>query len=213
VTEFGHYQSPFPNLYSLQPNIQFLLAHGVKGLFEQGPITTSEMAELRAYLIAKLLWNPDIDVNATIDDFLQGYFGKAAAPFMRRYIDLINGKARDGDIHFHIWTPLKRSFFTPEVVQTATELLKQAEANAEDESKRRRIELAQLPVDYVKVVLGLVHGEERRWIISRFFKVAEREGIKEIRENSPMHEFRKNIQTIFNESDEFVSSHEYDNLA
>lgn len=213
VTEFGHYQSPFPNLYSLQPNIQFLLAHGVKGLFEQGPITTSEMAELRAYLIAKLLWNPDLDVDTTIDDFLQGYFGKAAAPFMRQYIDLVNGKARDGDIHFHIWTPLKRNFFTPELVQKTTELLKQAEAHTEDESIRRRIELAQLPIDYVKVVLGLTQGEERRWIISRFFKVAEREGIKEIRENSPMHEFRKNIQTIFNETDEFVSSHEYDNLA
>jgi hypothetical protein len=213
VTEFGHYQSPFPNLYSLQPNVQFLLAHGVKGLFEQGPITTSEMAELRAYLIAKLLWNPDIDVDATIDDFLQGYFGQASAPFMRQYIDLINGKARDGDIHFHIWTPLKRNFFAPDLVQQATLLLKQAEAQAEDETKRRRIEVAQLPIDYVKIVLGLVHGDERSWIISRFFKVAEREGIQEIRENSPMAEFRKNIQTIFNESDEFVSSHEYDNLA
>jgi hypothetical protein len=213
VTEFGHYQSPFPNLYSLQPNIRFFLQYGVKGLFEQGPGTTSELAELRAYLISKLLWNPDLDVDATMDDFLQGYYGKESAPFLRAYIDLVNSKARDGDYHFHIWTPLNRRFFTPDLVQKSTELLQQAADHAQDETFRQRIELAQLPIDYVKIVLGLVQGEERRWIISRFFKVAEREGIREIREGSPMHEFRKNISTIFNETDTFVSSHEYDNLA
>ncbi|HXF63959.1 MAG TPA: DUF4838 domain-containing protein [Caldilineaceae bacterium] len=213
VTEFGHYQSPFPNLYSLQPNLRFFLRYGVKGLFEQGPGTTGELAELRSYLIAKLLWNPDIDVDATIDDFLQGYYGQASAPFLRAYIDLINTRARDGDFHFHIWTPLNKRFFTPALVQEATALLRQAETHAENETYRRRIELAQLPIDYVKIVLGQTQGEERRWLISRFFKVAEREGIREIREGSPMAEFRKNIATIFNESDSFVSSHEYDNLA
>jgi hypothetical protein len=213
VTEFGHYISPFPNLYALQSNIRFFIEHGVKGIFEQGPITTSELAELRAYLISKLLWQPDIDVMAAIKDFVQGYYGKASAPSMLEYIDLINGKGRDSEYHFHIWTPLKRGFFTPELVAKSTALLKQAEANAENETMRRRIELAQLPIDYVKIVLGLAHGEERQWIISRFFKVAEREGIREIRENSPMHEFRKNIQTIFTENEDFVSSHEYDNLA
>jgi hypothetical protein len=126
---------------------------------------------------------------------------------------LVNTKARDGDFHFHIWTPLNKKFFTPDLVQNAMELLRQAADHAQDETMRRRIELAQLPIDYVKIVFGLVQGEERRWIISRFFKVAEREGIREIREGSPMHEFRKNISTIFNETDEFVSSHEYDNLA
>jgi hypothetical protein len=213
VTEFGHYQSPFPNLFTLQPNLHFFIAHGVKGLFEQGPITTSELAELRAYLISKLLWNPDVDVDATINDFLQGYYGKASAPYIREYIDLLHDKARGAEFHFHIWTPLNKRFFTPELVQKATELLKQAEVHALDETVRRRIELAQLPIDYVKVVLGLVQGEERRWIISRFFKVAEREGIREIREGSPMAEFRKNISTIFNTTDNFISSHEYDNLA
>jgi hypothetical protein len=99
------------------------------------------------------------------------------------------------------------------MVQEATELLQEAEAHADNETVRRRIELAQLPIDYVKIVLGQVQGEKRRWIISRFFKVAEREGIREIREGSPMAEFRKNISTIFNETDEFISSHQYDNLA
>lgn len=213
ITEFGHYISPFPNLYVLQPNIRFFLSYGVKGLFEQGPGTTSELAELRAYLVSKLLWNPDIDVDATIDDFLQGYYGAASAPYLRTYIDLVNRKAREGDYHFHIWTPLKRRFFTPDLLNQATELLQQAEAHAENDVFRRRIQLASLPIDYVKIVLGHTQGEERRRMISRFFKVAEREGIHEIRERSPMAEFRKNIATIFSENDAFVSSHEYDNLA
>jgi hypothetical protein len=212
VTEFGHYISPFPNFYSLQPNIQFFLRYGAKGIFEQGPGTTGELAELRSYLLAKLLWNPEIDVAAVIDDFLQGYYGKASAPFMRAYIDLINRKARDGDFHFHIWSPLKRDFFTAELLQQATELLEQAKAHAEHGVMRRRIQLAQLPVDYVKIALGLVKDAERARIISRFFRVAEREGITEIREGTPLHEFRKNISTIYTDTDRFATSHEFDNL-
>ena len=31
---FAHYQQPFPNFDALQPNVQFVVKHGVKGLFE-----------------------------------------------------------------------------------------------------------------------------------------------------------------------------------
>jgi len=36
TTNFKHYVMPHPNLRVLAPNIRFLVAHGVKGLFEQG---------------------------------------------------------------------------------------------------------------------------------------------------------------------------------
>ena len=127
VTEFGHYLSPWPNLYSLQPNIKFFIENQVRGLFEQGPGTTSEFAELRTYLLAKLLWNPDTNVSATIDDFLAGYYGHAAAP-LRDYIELVHAKAQDEHLHSHIWSPLNRGLFTADLVQAAGELFDQAEA-------------------------------------------------------------------------------------
>ncbi|MCL5099438.1 MAG: DUF4838 domain-containing protein, partial [Candidatus Omnitrophica bacterium] len=87
VIQFGSLVSPYPNLRVLQPNLRYYAGHHVLGVFAQGNREIGgEFCELRAYLLAKLLWNPDCDVNAVIDDFLSGYYGPAAGP-IRRYID------------------------------------------------------------------------------------------------------------------------------
>ena len=76
VVQFRNMVSPFPNLRVLQPNIQYFRDKGMKMMFQQGTGgNNSEFYELRQYLIAKLLWNPDADVDALMDDFLQGYYG------------------------------------------------------------------------------------------------------------------------------------------
>ena len=41
---------------------------------------TANWPALGGYLTAKFLWNPDYDENRAIDEFLDGYYGKAAAP-------------------------------------------------------------------------------------------------------------------------------------
>ena len=78
---FSHYQQPFPNFDALQPNVQFFVKHGVKGLFEEGNYSgggNGEMEPLRAYVLAKLLWNPYTDVQQHIAEFLRAYYDKAA---------------------------------------------------------------------------------------------------------------------------------------
>ncbi|HVP06996.1 MAG TPA: DUF4838 domain-containing protein, partial [Candidatus Acidoferrum sp.] len=90
VIGFRNLMSPFPNLKVLQPNIQFFAKNGITSVFEQGlPGFGGEFAELRIYLLAKLLWNPDINVDSVMTDFLQGFYGRAA-PFIRQYIDTMH---------------------------------------------------------------------------------------------------------------------------
>ena len=90
VINFRNLVSPFPNLRVLQPNIQFFARNGITSVFEQGLSGFSgEFAELRVYLIAKLLWNPNVNVDSVMDDFLQGYYGRAA-PYIRQYIDTMH---------------------------------------------------------------------------------------------------------------------------
>ena len=45
-----------------------------------------EFGHLRAYLISKLMWDPEANPDAIIEDFLMGYYGKAA-PFVNQYIE------------------------------------------------------------------------------------------------------------------------------
>ncbi|MBU6402589.1 MAG: DUF4838 domain-containing protein, partial [Verrucomicrobia bacterium] len=89
---FAHYEQPFPNFDALQPNVQFFVQHGVKGLFEQGNSSAGgygEMGPLRAYVLARLLWNPDTDVPQDINEFLHAYYG-SVADRIHDYLELLH---------------------------------------------------------------------------------------------------------------------------
>ena len=80
TTNFRHYVMPHPNLRVLGPNVKFFADHNVKGIFEQGAYQSygSEMAELRAWVLAKLLWDPSRDGEKLTNEFIEGYYGPAA---------------------------------------------------------------------------------------------------------------------------------------
>lgn len=82
---FDGYLTPFPNFDILQPNIQIFRDNHVKMHFSQ--IASSrggDFAELRTWLVSKLMWNPDADMDSLMNVFHQGYYG-AAAPYMIQY--------------------------------------------------------------------------------------------------------------------------------
>ncbi len=83
---------PFPDLFVLQPNMQYFVKNNVKVFFEQsyGPMG-GEFWELRSYIIPKLIWNPYQDFNALLNDFLNGYYG-AGGKHIREYIDLLHSR-------------------------------------------------------------------------------------------------------------------------
>ena len=80
TTDFAHYLTPFPNLNVLWENVRFFRENNVAGIHEQGNLQarSGEFGELRAYLLAKLLWNPDMErqeYDALMDEFLRDYYG------------------------------------------------------------------------------------------------------------------------------------------
>jgi hypothetical protein len=82
VTNFVNYVQPMPDEAVLGPNVKFLASHGVKGIFEEGDYTSNGagMSELKAWLLAQLLWDPNADAKALTREFLAGYYGAAAKP-------------------------------------------------------------------------------------------------------------------------------------
>ncbi len=91
TTDFLFYLAPFPNFGVLRQNVKFFKEHHVIGVFEQGNYQSlsGEFGELRAYLLAKLLWNPTMSeemYNDLLDDFLRDYYGPGWR-HIRTYID------------------------------------------------------------------------------------------------------------------------------
>ncbi len=80
---------PYPNEFFLPDLVKFYHDHGVNMLFfEFSAPPRDDMPELKQFLTAKLLENPDADWQGWMDDFLQGYYG-AAAPEIRRYREIL----------------------------------------------------------------------------------------------------------------------------
>ena len=91
TTDFAHYTMPWPNAYALQGNLQFFRRNNVKAIFEQGAYQGrhADFAELKAWLLAKWMWNPDLPMKDLLDDFFPGYYGKGA-PFVREYFTKVH---------------------------------------------------------------------------------------------------------------------------
>ena len=96
TTNFGQYNCVYPNFGVLQRNMQFFVKHNVKGVYEEGNYQAaqcdSEFAALRAYLLARLMMNPDIDYDAEMNGFLKAYYG-GGWQYMREFIDLMCANA------------------------------------------------------------------------------------------------------------------------
>ena len=92
ITNFQNYLQPLPNIFPMCENIQYLarLPH-MKTYFGQGAYGTTggEFTELRTWVSARLLWNPDQDYKALIREFTKGYYGPAGK-YIQQYIDLLH---------------------------------------------------------------------------------------------------------------------------
>ncbi len=78
VINFSHMVMPFPNWPTLQENIQLFKQNGVQMIFEQGYNSpSSEMQPLRAFLLSKWVWNPNLNADSLIYEFTENYYGPA----------------------------------------------------------------------------------------------------------------------------------------
>jgi hypothetical protein len=130
VIQFNNLVSPFPNLQVLQPNLQFFTENGVTAMFEQGNREVGgEFAELRTYLISKLLWDPYANADTIINDFLTGYYG-AAGKHIRQYIDEMREALISSNQPLKIFgSPIDASgsYLTPELISRYKKIFDEAE--------------------------------------------------------------------------------------
>ncbi|OGV73350.1 MAG: hypothetical protein A3K19_26620 [Lentisphaerae bacterium RIFOXYB12_FULL_65_16] len=169
VTNFSNYMQPHPNLRVLGPNVRFFARNGVKGMFEQGNYQSlgGEFGALRAWVLGKLLWDPQLDDNALIDEFLKGYYG-AAAPFVRRYIDMLHDRVAETGVRMGCFMPITAPYLDFKTMTTGEELFQQAEKAVTDQPELlRRVRIAHLPVRYILIT---------RWPL--FKKTAARAGVQ-----------------------------------
>jgi len=151
TTNFRHYVMPHPNLLVLGPNVKFFVDHNVKGIFEQGSYNTygAEMAELRAWVLAKLLWDPTRDGKALIKEFIEGYYGPAA-PHIEEYLKVTHRAVEESGDWLGCFEKHTARYLSFDTLARGWKHLKAAEQAVQDDPELRfRVQVAQLPVMYV----------------------------------------------------------------
>jgi hypothetical protein len=219
VIQFNNLISPFPNLQVLQPNIQFFAENGVTAMFEQGNREIGgEFAELRTYLISKLLWNPYENVDTLMNDFLKGYYGAAAKP-IRQYIDEMREALISSNQPLRIFgSPIEAagSYLTPSLIDKYKQLFDQAESAVADlPDVLERVKIARLPLNFAimeqsKKNFTGEHGvfvkssdkwevrPEIRSMIDPFADLCIRQGVTRVREWSTTPEsYRSDMYRFF----------------
>jgi len=193
---FAHYQQIFPNFGVLQTNVQFYVQHGVTGLFEQGnysPGGGGEMAPLRAYVLAKLLWDSDTDVDRHIQEFTDAYYGHAA-PRIRELLAVTHRPVQSLDCHAHIFDRINNCYLSQTLIAECERLLQEALELADDEGTRFRVKVATLPIRYTQLSRRLKEGAERTHCLDDFLKTARQAGITHISERKTIDQWETEMR-------------------
>ena len=164
------------------------------------------MAELKSWVVAKLLWKPDLDGQKLIDEFLAGYYGPAAKD-ISAYLNLIHDTIAASGDGLGCFNPIDVKFLSFEMLSQGWGYLKAAEEAVKDDPEMRfRIEVAQLPVIYVFMVRWDEFREKASasgasWpmpdsldeTLENFKKVVRKAGITHLGEGAPVFEALDNL--------------------
>ena len=157
TTDFANYTMPWPNVYALQGNLQFFRRNGVKAIFEQGAYQGrhADFAELKAWLLAKWMWNPDLPMKDLLDDFFAGYYGKAA-PFVRDYFEAIHkmqlARSSSPDKPLLIFDAVGSSVLTDGFLDFAEGCWQRAvDAVKDDPATSYNVRMAKFSFDYLRL--------------------------------------------------------------
>lgn len=152
ASNFTWYLIPTPNFYALRDNIVSYKNHSIAGVFIEGNHYSpeSELRVLRIYVLTKLLWNPEIDIDEVVNDFMTGYYG-ASAPYMRQYFDLIHSHITD-NLHMTTFAQYNEKYYTEELSVKALSIFENAKRVADNDLILQRIENEELSIHFLRLL-------------------------------------------------------------
>jgi len=153
VTNFNGYIQPTPNIFPICETIRWLATlPNIHGYFAEGSWNTksAEFAALRAWIMARMLWDPDTDYKAAIAEYCDAYFGPAGKIVMQ-YIDLMHEASVKSRAEIWEKTNVDSAMFTLDFVTKADALFDKAEAAVAggDPDFLKHVRQARAAVDYV----------------------------------------------------------------
>jgi hypothetical protein len=201
--DFTHYFLPYPIWKTVAADLKKYKALGVEGGLLQAGIGLGlyqEFQELKMYVFYKLLWNPDLELDELVREFVDHYYG-AAAPLVQRYIDDLMPIEDQDDVSLHLYVGLEGNHITKEHVVKWQSLLEEGlEIVKDDAVLKARVSKVLLSLDYAylflpveyDVFLGRIKPVDlirRKIILARFIEITSKYKITSHGEQVPIAVF------------------------
>ena len=145
----------FPNFGVLQRNVQIFYENNVKGVYEEGNYyiynSDAEFAEMRTYLLSKLMQNPYLDFEAEMLGYLNGVYG-SGGKYIKEFLDIMTAHAVTDSKHLSIYQGSQNTLYnmTNEDVEKCNELWAKAKEAAETDEQLQQIRRSELSWRYWK---------------------------------------------------------------
>ena len=195
---FDNIVSPFPNFHILQKNIQLFKKNHVTMHFSQvNGIRGGDFSEMRAYMIGKLMWTPDLDADSLMHTFMNGYYGDAA-PYLYQYQKIMQGALLASGQPLWIYdSPIshKKGMLNAHLIKVYDELFDKAEEAVKDDPVLlERVWVSRLPLQYSKLEIARTEADsdkkESEALLALFEKRTKELGVKSLNErNNPPAEY------------------------
>lgn len=213
-TNYSEYFWYFPSLKMTQDSIRTLAQANCEyyfALFGYSDINEWQSL-LKGYVAAKQIWNPSLNYQELVTEFLNGYYG-AGAPYVQRLIDLF-------ERHFQILSEQDRLFAirgtkSDDILMNGNyypeELLDQAENlidegidaveqnGADTEILSVRLNCVRLTPMRMRLYNYFMYGRDRQTIFDYFEKfkeIADRSGIRALSESEGMEQLEWQMRML-----------------
>ena len=152
TVNFSNQLIPHPNISNFANDMRFLAKNNVKAIFIQGG--SGYFSDLKAWVLSKLAWNPQLDQKELIHKFLQGRY-KKAAPYLEKYLYLMESEAAKSGYRLSMNERDPSCWLSVDAMERATKLFDQAEQQVKDDQQvLKKVEKARLSLDLAWICIG-----------------------------------------------------------
>lgn len=186
---------PHSNLQVLGDNIRFFRKNNVIGVFEQGDGYNEDAAfgALKTWVLCKLMWNPDLNERKLIQEFLEGYYGKAA-PALADYLEVMEKVVMEQNLYLSCSISIP-TYYNADYLTQANQAMQKAMAAVSDQPELlKRVRIQYLALQHLLILTkhqlathgASVPGIDWATIAADFLSLSDATGNVFIAENSKM---------------------------
>ena len=141
----------FSNFETMQSTMQYMHDIGITGyIYNCGDTHIAAFNELRNYLLCKLQWDVNCDIEYHMMDFIKAYYGEDAAPYIKEILDIQTAQTRASAHAFDFDWHYQAGFYPLGKVADLDDLWEKALTSDITKEQLYNVETANLSWEYFK---------------------------------------------------------------